>query len=96
MYRAPQARTVTAASDSWPICPAALPPVAAGILNSRILSGLRVPLLLIALEATAVCAYESALKNGLLPAFCQTFQVGMGVCACGCRWDRCLYTYFLH
>ncbi|PSC75195.1 UPF0187 chloroplastic [Micractinium conductrix] len=45
-----------------------------GILNSRILSGLRVPLLLIALEATAVCAYESALKNGLLPAFCQTFQ----------------------
>jgi predicted membrane chloride channel (bestrophin family) len=33
------------------------------------------PLLLIALEATALCLYETALKAGLLPTFCRTVQL---------------------
>ncbi len=46
-----------------------------GIFSSRIVSGLRWPLGLVALEATAVCLYEAFLKQGLLPAGFKSIQV---------------------
>ncbi|KAI3434596.1 hypothetical protein D9Q98_002665 [Chlorella vulgaris] len=46
-----------------------------GIFSSRIVSGLRWPLLLVALEATCVCLYEGALKGGMLPAGFRSIQI---------------------
>ena len=46
-----------------------------GLFVSRIVAGLRTPLLLIALESTLVCSYEAARLAGLLPAFCRSIQV---------------------
>lgn len=54
-----------------------IPPYAgpAGLFRSRIVSGLRVPLLLIALESTLVCAYEAARNAQLLPAAFRSIQI---------------------
>lgn len=46
-----------------------------GLFRSRIVSGLRVPLLLIALESTLVCAYEAARNAQLLPAAFRSIQI---------------------
>ncbi|EFN57333.1 hypothetical protein CHLNCDRAFT_57457, partial [Chlorella variabilis] len=46
-----------------------------GIFSSRIVSGLRWPLGLVALEATLVCTYEAFLTQGLLPAGFRSIQV---------------------
>lgn len=51
------------------------PAVPAGLFRSRIVSGLRVPLLLIALESTLVCAYEAARNAQLLPAMFRSIQI---------------------
>lgn len=47
----------------------------AGLFRSRIVSGLRVPLLLIAAESTLVCAYEAARNAQLLPAAFRSIQI---------------------
>lgn len=57
-----------------------------GLFRSRIVAGIARPLLIIFLEATAVCVYESLLKAGALPAFCRSIQGGWVV---RCRWHSC-------
>jgi hypothetical protein len=46
-----------------------------GIFSSRVLMGLRWPLVCVFLEATLVTAYESLLKQGLLPLGFKSIQV---------------------
>ncbi|PRW33278.1 UPF0187 chloroplastic [Chlorella sorokiniana] len=46
-----------------------------GLFRSRIVAGIALPILLVFLEATGVCWYETALRSGLLPATWRSIQV---------------------